>query len=69
MSLRWRQDGYLYFAHTGYGMWTIEQRRGRFEISLTLRNAVGDQDFGSRKSLASAKREVEKADKSFALLA
>jgi len=54
--LKWKQDGYLHFAHARYGMWMIEQRRGRFIVTLDLsgtRDAT--QDMGNYRSLALAK--------------
>lgn len=56
--MKWKQDGYLHFAHGPEGMWTIEQRRGRFYVTLTLAGAHhdgADQDMGSYKTLAKAK--------------
>lgn len=65
MTLKWRQDGALHFAHTDYGMYMIEQSRGRFLMTLTLKGIPGEQDLEAASSLARAKKEVEKMHKIF----
>lgn len=69
-KLAWRQDGYLHFAHAKEGMYTVEQRRGRFIVTLSLEGAhTGEQEMGWYASLAKAKagaqrdhRALEKLD-------
>lgn len=57
--LRWKQDGYLHFAHAKEGMYVIEQHRGRFILTLTLAGTLNragtEQDMGFYRSLAKAK--------------
>lgn len=67
LPLTWKQDGYLHFAHANEGMYTIEQRRGRFLVTLDLSGS--EQDMGWYFSLAKAKagaqrdhRQLEKLD-------
>jgi predicted aconitase len=67
MLLKWRQDGELHFAHTDYGMYMIEQRRGEFIMSLTLKGA-GEQDLGTVGKLVKAKSEIAKTHKALAKL-
>jgi hypothetical protein len=61
--LKWKQDGYLHFAHAREGMYTIEQHRKRFIVTLTLENGSvmrGDeQQMGTYASLALAKKSAE----------
>lgn len=62
-ALKWKQDGYLYFAHAREGMYMIEQRRKRYIVTLTLSGAAGrgaDQDMGTYASLALAKKSAER---------
>lgn len=62
-SLRWKQDGYLHFAHAREGMYMIEQHRGRFIVTLDLAGAArggAEQDMGSYRSLASAKAGAQR---------
>lgn len=69
--LRWKQDGYLHFAHSKIGMWTIEQCRGKFLLTLGLAglsSAVPDQDMGSHSSLAKAKAQAERDDRALSKL-
>lgn len=40
--LNWKWSDGFYFAHPHYGMWTIEQRRGRFYVTLDLKGAPHD---------------------------
>ena len=62
-SLKWTwQDGF-YFVHTSYGMWSIEQNRGSFYLTLRLNQTRSDQDFGKWKTSVKAKSECEKAHK------
>jgi hypothetical protein len=61
--LKWKQDGYLYFAHAREGMYMIEQLRKKYIVTLTLSGAAGrgaDQEMGSFASLALAKRSAER---------
>lgn len=66
-GFKWKQDGYLHFAHGPEGMWTIEQHRGRFLLSLDLpgahRGGAG-QDFGAHATLKKAKAEAWRAHRS-----
>jgi len=60
--LKWKWDNGFYFAHAPSGMWTIEQRRGRFLLTLDLpntRNAT--QDIGNYTTSAKAKAAAGKA--------
>mgnify|MGYP001604298897 CR=1 FL=1 len=67
--LKWKQDGELHFAHASYGMWMIEQRRGRFLITLTLKGTRdADQDYGYSTRLAGAKRDVDQAHRALSEL-
>lgn len=59
----WKQDGYLHFTHAPYGMWVIEQRRGKFYVELHVDKSGMDQDFGAHSSLAKAKAAVAKDHK------
>ena len=60
--MKWKQDGYLHFAHGPEGMWTIEQQRGRFLVTLDLTGTRGaTQDMGSYKTLKLAKAVAQKA--------
>jgi hypothetical protein len=62
--LKWKQDGYLHFAHAREGMYTIEQRRSRFIVTLSLENDSvmrGDeQQMGVYLSLTLAKKSAER---------
>ena len=55
--LNWKWNDGFYFAHPYYGMWTIEQRRGRFIVSLDLRGAhhSATQTMGNYTTAARAK--------------
>jgi hypothetical protein len=69
--LKWKQDGYLHFAHAREGMYTIEQHRKRYIVTLTLSGASGrgaDQDMGSYASLALAKKSAERDHKALSKL-
>lgn len=67
--IKWKDEGDMHFAHTDYGMWTIEQRsvvrRGsRYHVTLRLNGVFeGDQDFGVLPTLAKAKSQVNKDHK------
>jgi len=64
VPLKWKQDGYLWFAHEHYGMWTIELRRRRYILTLNLRLPkgvpweAGYQDVGSYPTLKKAQAEA-----------
>jgi hypothetical protein len=61
-KLTWKQDGYLHFAHAEEGMWTIEQHRGRFLVTLDLKGTRGaTQDMGSYKTMKVAKAIAQQA--------
>lgn len=67
--LRFKQDGYLHFAHSPRGMWMIEQRRGQFIVTLSLQGAARggeDQEMGSYPSLKKAVSEASRADRELA---
>jgi hypothetical protein len=60
-ALVWKQDGYLHFAHARYGMWTIEQDRRKFIVTLDLKGTRdATQEMGTYCSLALAKTGVKK---------
>jgi hypothetical protein len=61
MTLKWKQDGYLHFAHSELGMWMIEQMRGKFILTLTVNR--NEQDFGKYSSLSKAKAYAAKSNK------
>lgn len=65
MGLKWRQDGELHFAHVSYGFYMIEQKRGKFYMELNLRGDELPQDLGHETTLAKAKKEIERAHKTF----
>jgi hypothetical protein len=69
-KLTWKWDDGFYFAHASYGHWTIEQRRGRFYISLDLSGAhpSGTQDFGYAPTGAKAQAEVNRAHRALSKL-
>lgn len=70
-KLRWKWDDGFYFAHTSYGLWAIEQKRGRFYIQLTLNGAHQsgqEQDFGSAQTSAKAQAEAQRAHRTFSKL-
>lgn len=65
-SLKWKQDGYHYFAHGADGMYIIEQRRGEFKLSIML--AAEDplakpHDMGTFVTSAAAKKCAERDHK------
>lgn len=68
MPLKWKQDGELHFAHVDYGMYMIEQRRGEFTMTLTLKGTSSEQDLGSVAKLAKAKSEIEKTHRALSKL-
>jgi len=64
-NLVWKFDDGFHFAHSAAGMWTIEQRRGRFLLSLDLPNthdATHDatQDVGNYTTSAKAKSAAQR---------
>lgn len=71
--LKWRQDGYLWFAHAPYGMWMIELRRGWYFLRLDLdvprsnHRIGGYQDFGTHKRLRAAMQEAGRANRQLLL--
>ena len=64
--LNWKWDDGFYFAHAPYGLWSIEQKRGKFYIQLDI-GKVGEntQDFGDQPTSAKAKAEAQRAHRSF----
>lgn len=71
-KLRWKQDGYLYFAHGVEGMYAIEQKRKRYILTLDLADipvGSGTQDMGTWPSLAKAQAEAQKAHRAMRVLA
>lgn len=59
-KLKWRQDGYLHFAHEITGHWVIEQLRGRYILTLDLPGTCdATQDMGTYPSLAKAKTAAQ----------
>ena len=64
-KLTWKQDGYLHFAHSAIGQWVIEQRRGKFILSLWFNDTRpgSEQDMGSSPTLVKAKSEAYKANR------
>ncbi len=65
-KLQFKFDDGFYFAHSGRGMWSIEQRRGRYILVLTLHMVRGDaaeQSMGSYKNFKKAVSEANRADR------
>ena len=66
VPLKWKFDQGLHFAHAPEGHWTIEQLRGRFLVTLKIKGTISsapEQDMGSYKSLAMAKKVATHASR------
>lgn len=66
-KLTWKlSDAFAgYHAHSPLGMWSIEQKRGKFYLRMWLdRTPISaEQDMGSFPTLAKAKSEASRANR------
>ncbi len=67
--LNWKFNDGLYFAHTDYGHFTLEQERGYVRVTFNPKGFAGEdhaQDMGTYKTFALAKAGANRDHKALA---